>query len=157
MNPTNSSSILIINPSLSTNGTEMDYWSLCLTVLPLASALGNGLVIYSVLAYEKGKARNLPLFRKFGRWLFYVYCPSFGGQLLEWAANLGVSPILGLVLQFFYHFKVHKTNGHKNLSFESLIHFHILQFQDASYLIHRERCFEYPERNSFMKIFTLLK
>ena len=34
------------------------------------------------------KAKDLRLFRKFGRWLFYVYCLSFRGRIFEWAAIL---------------------------------------------------------------------
>ncbi len=34
------------------------------------------------------KAKDLLLFQKFGRQLFYIYCPSFCGQSFERAENL---------------------------------------------------------------------
>ena len=37
---------------------------------------------------EDIKSKDLLLFRKFSRLLFYVSCPSFCGKTFEWAANL---------------------------------------------------------------------
>ena len=37
----------------------------------------------------KGKPKDLLLFRKFGCYIFYVFCLSFCRQIFEWAANLG--------------------------------------------------------------------
>ena len=40
---------------------------------------------------SKDKPQDLLLFRKFGRYACYVYCPSFCEQIFEWAANLGLT------------------------------------------------------------------
>ena len=40
------------------------------------------------LRYQLVKTKDWLLFRKFGCQHFYVYCPSFCGQIFEWTANL---------------------------------------------------------------------
>ena len=42
------------------------------------------------MSNEQSNLQDLLLSRKFGHELFYVYCPTFCGQIFERAANLGV-------------------------------------------------------------------
>ena len=74
---------------ISTHIYEPCYWAKFLSayqVQDFLSRMSDG----EIFPFRKKfcKAQDLLLFPTFGRWLFYIHCPSFSRLIFKWAENL---------------------------------------------------------------------